>query len=428
MVRTARTAAMVATLLLLLILLMFSAFFSGAELAIFSLGMPRVRTLVQEGRPGAATLERLKKTPERLLITILIGNNVANIGAASVATYAATEAFGSSGVGLATGIMTLLVLFFGEVTPKSLATRHAAGFALVAAPTIAVLNKILFVLVRPLEWLVSRLLPPSTGVTNVSEAEIRAMARLGQQAGDIESHERRLIDRVFTLDELRAREIMTPRVDIVALEDKRVLSDVVEELRGLKHSRIPVYGESLDDVTGVLYSREVHEALLADEGDKTLSEVAREPFFVPDIISLIELLRQFQARRVHMALVVDEHGGLDGLVTLEDILEELVGEIEDETDEPEEPLQLLREDLLVADGGADLRAINERFDTKFPESEPRSLNGLLLAQLGRVPEVGEVHIYDDVRIRITRATDTQVIRARLKRITPPLSGSASDTS
>lgn len=409
---------MMGTIALLALLLVLSGFFSGAEIALFSLGEPKIRALVDEGRPGARALAEIKGNSERLLITILIGNNVANIGAASVATYAATEAVGSAGVGLATGVMTLLVLFFGEVTPKSFATRNAVRTSLLAAPLLRGLGRVLLPLVLPFEWLVQRVLPPAESVTHVSEVEIRVMARMGQQAGDIEEHERRLIERVFTLDRLRAREIMTPRVDIVAWEDSLRLADVASDLADMRYSRIPVYGDSLDDVTGVLYWREAYRALLAGQRDVPLSRLAREPYFVPEMVTLIELLEQFQARRVHMGLVVDEHGGLDGLVTLEDILEELVGEIVDETDEPEEPIVRLNRNEILVDGTAELREINHFFNTSFPLLEQRSLNGFLLTELGRVPKVGETVDHAGVRIEIMKATETQVTRARIRRITP----------
>ena len=311
--------------------------------------------------------------------------------------------------------MTLLVLFFGEITPKSFAARNADRLSLLAAPFLAGLARLLLPVAVPLEWLVRRVLPDTGGGTHVSEWEIRTMVRLGHQAGDIEEHERRFIDRVFTLDRLRAREIMTPRVDILAWEDSRTLGDIANELTDVPFSRIPVYGESLDDVTGVLYRTEAYQALLDGRHGVALSGIAREPYFVPETISLIELLEQFRARRVHIGLVVDEHGGLDGLVTLEDILEELVGDIEDETDLPPQTITELRRDEIAVDGGAELREINEAFGTSLPVDEYRSLNGFLLGELGRVPTAGEVVRHHDVRILVVASTDTQVTRARIRR-------------
>lgn len=418
---------MIGTLILLLVLLILSGFFSGAEIAVFSLGRAKARALLEEGRPGARALVEIKEKPEHILITILIGNNVANIGAASVATYTATLAFGSAGVGLATGIMTLLVLFFGEITPKSFAARNAASLSLVAAPILRTMGQLLWPLVAPLEAIVRALLPPASSVPRVTEQEIRIMTRMGHRAGEIEKHERELIERAFALDARRAWEVMTPRKNIFAWEDSLTLAEIAQDLQRVPYSRIPVYGESADDITGLLYLRDVYQALLAGRRDLPLKKLAREPFFVPASVSLIRLLEDFQSRRIHLGLVVDEHGGIDGLITLEDILEELVGEIVDETDIPEEPIVRINRNEVLVDGAADLREINHFFNTSFPLLEHRSLNGYLLEEMGRVPEAGETIEREGVRIEVLRASDTQVIRARLSRVpaSPGLQGATS---
>ncbi len=407
---------MIGTLLLLVVLLFLSGFFSGTEIALFSLNEAKVRSLAEEKRGGARALVELKGDPERLLITILIGNNVANIGAASVATYAATEAFGSAGVGIATGIMTLLVLFFGEITPKSFAARNADRLALLAAPFLRGLQKVLLPVVVPFEKLVHAVLPEPDQVPAVTEGEIRFMTRLGHRAGAIEEHERRLIERAFTLDDRTAWEIMTPRVDIFAWPDDLTLARIAPELPRVPYSRVPVYRESLDDITGVLHIRDAYQALVAGQRDIALRELAREPLFVPESVSLIQLLRDFQARRIHVGLVVDEHGGIDGLVTLEDIIEELVGEIVDETDVPAEPIVRVNRSQILVDGSADLREINHFFNTSFPRLEHRTLNGYLLGELGRVPDTGEVIEREGVQIEILKATDTQITRCRITRV------------
>ncbi|MFQ5678935.1 MAG: hemolysin family protein [Gemmatimonadota bacterium] len=418
---------MIPTLLLLLLLILLSGFFSGSEIAIFSVSQARARALTEEGRAGARALLEAKSNPERFLITILIGNNVANIGAASVATYTATIALGSAGVGLATGVMTLLVLFFGEIGPKSFAAAKAVPLSLFAAPLLRVLSRVLSPLVRPVEALTRALLPDRADGSGVTEREIRTLTRMGHLAGAIEEHERNLIERAFMLDRRRAWEVMTPRVDIFAWPDGQKLSEIAAELRIVPYSRIPVFRESLDAVTGVLYLRDAYQALIAGQQELPLGELAREPFFVPASVSLVQLLQDFQARRMHMGLVVDEHGGLDGLVTLEDILEELVGEIVDETDIPEEPIvRIGRHQILVA-GSVDVREINHFFNTALPVVEHRTLNGYLLDELGRVPGPHEVIEREGARIEVLDATDTQVTRARLTRIPRhPARGSATE--
>ena len=403
--------------LLLAALLVLSAFFSGSEIALFSIPQARARALADEGRRGSHALAELRSEPDRLLVTILIGNNVVNIAAASIATFLATRAFGSAGVGLATGIVTILVLFFGEITPKSFASVHAVPFALFAAPILRGLSRALFFLVIPLEALTRMLVPrgPGRSTPGITEMEIRRLTQMGHLAGAIEEHERQLIERAFLLDTTRAWEVMTPRVDVFAWPSDRTVADLAPELGDCPYSRIPVYGESLDDITGILYLRDAFEALVDGRGDASLASLARDPFFVPGSLALVELLREFQARRMHMGVVVDEYGGTDGLVTLEDLLEELVGEIVDEVDVPEETIVRVNRDEALADGSADLRDLNEVLGTDFPVAEHRSLNGYLLEELGRVPRAGEIVERQGLRIEVLGGTDTQVTRVRLVR-------------
>ncbi len=407
---------MASTIVLLLALVALSAFFSGSEIAFFSVSPFRARALAEEGRRGAQSLLRVKANSDRLLITILVGNNVCNIFAASIATYVATRAFGSAGVGLATGIVTLLVLFFGEITPKSFAVANAPRIALAAAPIFEVLSRALFFLVIPLEALTRALLPGGgKGGPSITEGEIRLMTRLGHDSGTIEEHERLLIERVFTLDTTQVWEAMTPRVDIFAWSQDRRLAEVAQELRTVPYSRIPVYSETIDNISGVLYVRDAYQALIAGQRDVTLRHLAREPLFVPESVTLIQLLRDFQARRIHMGIVVDEHGGTDGVVTLEDILEELVGEIIDEVDVPEEMIVRIDRNEILVSGATELRELNHLFNASFPLLEQRSLNGYLLQEFGRVPEPDDSIERDGIRIRVLAATDTQVVQARLTR-------------
>lgn len=410
---------MTGTIVLLVCLVALSGFFSGGEIALFSVPLTRANAMVDEGRRGARALVRVKSNAERLLITILIGNNVANIGAASVATYATTEAFGSAGVGIATGGMTLLVLFFGEIVPKSFAASNALRISLAVAPVFLWLERLLTPLVVPFEALTHAVLPArGASLPGVTEAEIRALTEIGHEAGAIDEHERQIIERAFSLDSTRAWEVMTPRVDIFAWPADRALADIAAELRTVPFSRIPLYGESLDDIRGILYVRDAYQALIAGQRDVPLSRLAREPLFVPASVTLIRLLGEFRARRIHLGVVVDEHGGTDGIISLEDVLEELVGEIVDEMDVPEEPFLRTGRDAIVVDGGIDLREVNHFFHTTFPVLEHRSLNGFLLEEFGRVPEPQESVETQGVKIVVLSSSETQVTRARISRVEP----------
>ena len=407
---------MTVLIVVLAVLVALSGFFSGSEIAFFSVPDTRAQALAKEGRRGAKALVRLKSNADRLLITLLIGNNVVNIGAASVATYAATEAFGSAGVGIATGGMTLLVLFFGEIVPKSFAAANAESISIAIAPLFLALSKALTVFVVPLEALTRTVLPASEGVIpTVTEAEIRTLTEIGHEVGEIDPHERRIIQQAFKLDTTQAWDVMTPRVGIFAWPAERSLSDIASELPTVPFSRIPVYGASLDDIEGILYVRDAYQALVSGQRDVTLGRLAREAMFVPATVVLSQLLPEFQARRIHAGIVVDEHGGTDGLITLEDILEELVGEIVDETDVPTESFQRVGKDTILVEGAVDLREINHFFNCTLPVLEHRSLNGYLLQVFGRVPDPRESVEVEGLSIEVVSSSDTQVTRARITR-------------
>ena len=409
---------MTVTILVLAALILVSGFFSGSEIALFSVPESRAQAFHEQGRRGSRALLALKADQERILITILIGNNLANIGAASIATFAATAALGSAGVGVATGVMTLAVLFFGEIVPKSFAASNADRIALWTAPLLQGLSRLLLPLVIPLQRLTRAVVPDTaTSEPAVTETEIRALARMGLREGSIEQHERELIERVFALDTTRAWEVMTPRVDIFAWPAGLRLADIVEDLRTVPYSRIPVYGESLDEIRGVLYTRDAYQALISGLRDVTLGSLAREPMWVPSTVRLVRLLRDFQSKRVHLGVVVDEHGGTDGLITLEDILEELVGEIDDETDIPQEHIVRRGRNAAIVSGNIDLREINHYFNTTLPQLEHRSLNGYLLEEFGRVPDPGESIMRENVLIEVVASSETQVIRALVRRDT-----------
>ncbi len=215
------------------------------------------------------------------------------------------------------------------------------------------------------------------------------------------------------MDELSAWDIMTPRVDIFAWRDSLKLEEIIDELQTVPFSRVPVYGENIDDITGILYVREAYDAYVKGHPALSLSELSRDPFFVPGSRSLPELLRDFQVRRIHMGIVADEFGGTDGLVTLEDVIEELVGEIEDETDISQESVHRISRDELEVAGGVELREINYAFNVSLPHLDHRSLNGFILEELGRVPAEGERIDLPGLEIEVLDSTDTQVVRARL---------------
>lgn len=413
---------MTLVIIFLVVALLGSALFAAAEAAIFSLGDTRVRSLEESRRRGSGSLSRLRARPERTLVLVRLGEALSDVALAVLAAVLGGLLWGGAGFVLGALIAALLIVLAGELLPLALASERAVTVALLASPPLLALSwalaPILFFLVR-----LGRVVPERpAAVGSITESEIRELTVLGQAEGVIDEHERQLIERTFRLDEMQAWDIMTPRVDIFAWRDSLTLGEIARQLGGVPYSRMPVYGESIDDITGVLYLRDAYRALVSGQRELSLRVLAREPLIVPGSVNVMQLLREFQTRRIHMAIVVDEYGGTDGLVTLEDVLEELVGEIVDEMDVAEEPILRVSRHEIIANGDTDLREINHYFNTSFPLLEHRSLNGYLLEELGHVPAVGETLEREGIAIEVLAATETQVLRARLRR-TPPLAES-----
>jgi putative hemolysin len=396
--------------------ILLSALFSAAELAIFLPAESRVRTLENHTIHRAPALAQLRAKPERTLVLLRFVDALSDVSAGAIAAYMAMLHWDVVGIALAVGAAAVLVLYFGELIPLGVAANNGLRLALTIAPAVLFLTRIF----APVLVLLSRLSRVRQDrretVATITETEIRQLTALGHTEGEIEEHERELIERAFRLDDTRTWEVMTPRVDIFAWPDARRLIDIAPELGTVPYSRVPVYGESVDDITGVLYVRDAYQALVAGQRDVPLCQLAREPLVVPGSLPLSRLLRDFQNRRIHLALVVDEYGGTDGLITLEDVLEELVGEIVDETDVAEDALVRVSRNEIIAWGDADLREINHFFNTTLPQLEHRSLNGYLLEELGRVPHPGEELEREGILLQIIDATETQVTRVRLRRL------------
>jgi CBS domain containing-hemolysin-like protein len=358
-----------------------------------------------------------------------LGDALSDVTAGAIAAYLAYLRWNLLGLFIAIVAITLIVLLLGELVPMAIGMHWSVRIALWMSTPLLWATRILRFPLYALEKLAGIVHDRSANTAaQVTESEIRELTLLGHSEGAIEEHERQLIERAFRLDETKAWEIMTPRVDMFAWEDSMTLSEIAPLLGTVRFSRVPVYRDTIDNVSGVLYLRDAHQALLSGQRDVPLGELAREPLVVPGSVPLSKLLRDFQTRRIHMAIVVDEYGGTDGLVTLEDVLEELVGEIVDETDVAEENLVRVTRHELVAKGEADLREINHFFNTSLPQLEHRSLNGYLLDEFGHVPEPGDRIEREGIVIEVLEATETQVLRARLQRASalPPESGSRAE--
>jgi putative hemolysin len=399
-----------------LLLVFISALITAGESAVYSVTSTRLRTLVEEGFDGAMALAQIRGQPPTLRGAVHVLATLLNFTALGLVVALGASTSGTRSAVLYLAAALPLVLFFAEILPRALAGRRPVRMALVAAPIfLSSIERFGFILspfIRLEEVLAGR---DRDGGENRSEREVREIAILGREEGVVDLEEHVLVERAFRLDELCAFDVMTPRVDIFAWRESTPLAEVVAQLPEVPYSRVPVYGDSVDDITGIVYVREAYETWVAGGKDTPLAALAREPFFVPGSISLAQLLRDFQGRRIHMGIVADEFGGTDGLVTLEDVLEELVGEIVDETDREEEDLQRVAHDEWVADGGVDLREVNEAFTVELPQDDHRSLNGFILDELGYVPDAGETLTRGGVTLEILEATDTHVVRVRIRR-------------
>jgi magnesium and cobalt exporter, CNNM family len=398
-------------------LIFLSSLLSAGETATFALGRSRLRTLGEEGFRGADALASLRARPEALRGSLIVASVTLDGAAVGLLTLSGTLWTGSLGaVGGMLLALTLAVLV-GEVLPRVLAERRPVRIALGMAPVLeAVVNTVSFAL-SPFGRLEDHLhRRDGERGTSSEERVVREMTKIGKEEGIVEEEENLLVERAFRLDELIAWDVMTPRVDVFAWRDDLTLAEIVEELGSVPYSRVPVYGETVDDVTGILHVREALETFVSGRRDVTLAQLAREPLFVPGSLSLNRLLRQFQIRRIHLGIVADEFGGTDGIVTLEDVLEELVGEIVDETDIDEEGLVRVSRTEILVRGNVDLREVNHAFNVALPRLEHRSLNGFILEELGHVPEPGETMKRAGVLIEVIEASETQVIRCRLRRV------------
>ncbi|HIF57747.1 MAG TPA: HlyC/CorC family transporter [Gemmatimonadetes bacterium] len=406
-----------AILILLGLCLLLSATLTAAQTAAFQVSESRMRTLKSEGFKGAEALTQVRR-------------RAGNVGS-SVRLITDTLNLGTMGIGVATGVLTLqrgpsaldvmvgvvIIIVFADALPRSIAARHPVRLALASASGLLNLTQWTRWISVPVSRLEDALVKNREDELSMEERELREIQEIGQEEGVLEESENLLVERAFRLDELTAWDAMVPRVDIFAWQEDLTLSEIIDGLPDVPYSRVPVYKDSVDDVTGILYVREAYERISQGMHDLKLHQISRTPFFVPGSLSLAQLMQDFQAKRIHMGIVADEFGGTDGLVTLEDVLEELVGEIRDETDVEEEEIHRVSRNQIECDAGVDVRDINQALGVTLPKLEHRSLNGLILEELGHVPSVGEKLLCDDVRIEIMQATETQVIRAQVTRLT-----------
>ncbi len=414
---------------ILVVLVMLSGFFSGAETALISLRPAQIRNMVNAGRKGAGLVERIKANPQKLLITILIGNNVVNIGTSVLATVMATELLGGGVIPLVTGVLTLVILIFGEIIPKTFCYKNAETFSLIAALPIFVLEKILF----PLIWLMGKLITWINRVFGIEhqkenavlEEELRTMVDLGAEEGALEISDAEMIDRAMEFGDTLVQQVMTPRAQICGIEENHTIRETLETMinQGL-HSRLPVYRKTLDNPVGVTTIREIIRLYIAPNTiDRQLKDLKLSPpIVVPVTQSIKKLYEELRVKRTHLALALDEHGTVVGLITMEDIVEEVMGEIQDETDS-EELQRIVRqgENSWSASGNVELQEfekttgiwLGEEGVEKMEAEKRKSLSLLFLEKHQRIPKLGKTVLINNCSLVVESIDRHKINRIRV---------------
>jgi len=398
-----------------------SGFFSGLEVALVGVRKSKVIQLFNEGKKGSKALHRLKTNPSWMMSSVNLGNNLVNVGSSALATSIAIRLFGNDGLGIAVGVMTFLILVFGEITPKTYCNANSTKIALRYAPVLLAFSYIFYPVVKFFE-IITKAVVKMTGSSYapppITEEEIKGVIDQGLEEKAIEKEEMELVHGALKFDDTVIRSVMTPRTKMFTLNSKMLLFEALPQINKSGHSRIPIFGETSDDIVGFIHARDVLKELENDNKMTNLEQIARKPVFASQEKMVSSLLKEMKGRKTHMAIVVDEHGGVEGLVTLEDLLEEIVGEIEDETDLTRSiGYEKIDQDTIITDGDIEIDTINDIFKTKVPEGDNyASLCGLLHERLQDIPQEGDKVEVDDLRIIVEKVLKNIPQKIRIERI------------
>jgi putative hemolysin len=413
-----------AELVIIVIALVLAAMAASAETSLTSISRVRLRQLVEQKVPQAIVIERLHRNPNAYLSTILIVNTVAIIVASSTATLLSLHLYHQRGAEwLVSLVLSLVVLVACEITPKTLALQRAEKVALRMARLVAwatlVMRPVVFVLTA-VTRLILRIMGGKAQVRGpfVTEEELKMLVSVGEEEGVLEEEEREMIHGIFEMGDMRVRELMVPRTDLVAIEVNEPVEKAVDLVTKHGHTRIPVYEGNLDHIVGVLYAKDLLRAVVRGE-QKTLREIARKPYFTPESNKVQDVLRDLRKNRVHMAIVVDEYGGTAGAVTIEDILEEIVGPIQDEYDIGEEDeIQFISPNEVILDGRVSVDDVNELLKLDIAADDYDTIGGYVLNQLGAAPKVGATLKLGNAELRVEAVQGTRIKKVRIRSATP----------
>jgi CBS domain containing-hemolysin-like protein len=405
----------------LITLIGLSGYFSGLEVALVSVRPSKIEQLIKNKVKGASSLHKLKSNPSRMMSSVNLGNNLASIAATALATDIALKLFGDEGLAIAIGIMTFLILVFGEISPKTYCNANATKVAVRNSRILLAFSYALF----PIVWLfeiitkgMMRLTGSSDIPPGLTEDEIKEVVDQGLKDKAIEKQESELVHGALNFDDIVIRSVMTPRPKMFMLRSKMMLFEALPEINKNGFSRIPVYSENRDKIVGIVHVRDVLKRLEDEDKMITLEQVMREPFFVSQEKKVSDLLKEMQGRKAHMAIVIDEFSGVEGCVTLEDLVEEIVGEIHDETDITKSNFQREGADTIITNGDIEIDEINEIFRTEIPQGDDyASLSGLLHEKLHDIPKEGDRIMIGPLRIVVERVLGNKPEKIRIEKVT-----------
>ena len=405
----------------LAVLIGLSGFFSGLEVALVGVRKSKVTQLLNENKKGAKALHKLKSNPSWMMSSVNLGNNLVNVGSSALATSVALRIFGNDGLAIAVGVMTFLILVFGEITPKTYCNANSAKIALRFAPVLLTFSYAFYPIVKFFEIItkgVVRLTGSSYLPPPITEEEIKGVITQGLDEKALEKDEMELVHGALKFDDTVIRAVMTPRTKMFTLNSKMLLFEALPLINQSGHSRIPIFKESSDDIVGFIHVRDVLKELEKDNHDASLEQISREPVFASQEKMVSALLKEMKGRKTHMAIVIDEHGGVEGLVTLEDLLEEIVGEIEDETDlTRSKGYERIDQDTIITTGDIEIDVLNDIFKTRVPEGDDyASLNGLLHEKLQDIPQEGDKIEVEDLRIIVEKVSKNIPKKIRIEKI------------
>jgi putative hemolysin len=404
--------------------LILSAFFSASETALFSLNKLQLKKMQKEESGWRVnSIIKLLNDPQKTLITILTGNMFVNIAAYSLATYLAIKLFGNVGIGIAGGIMIFMILVFGEIIPKSLAIYNAETIAKKIARPVEIISSFLFPLILFFKIIIKALYyffgkKRIKEKKEITEEDLIALINVGKDEGVIEEEEKKMIRNIFEFGDTMVKEVMVPRVDMACIPSEAKLNSILRLIKKMGHSRIPVYKETIDNIIGILYTKDllvVYEQWYKSKEKFDLKKIIRRAYFVPENKKIDDLLDIFQRDKIQIAIAIDEYGGTAGLVTMEDVVEEIVGEIIDEYDKETKLYEIIDNNTLIADGIISIDKINELLNIKIPENDFETLGGFIYDLMGRVPNKNETIEYKNIQITIEQVVKNRIIRVIIKK-------------